>query len=322
MSAEETVSIRSVEKRYGSIRALDGVTLTVAKGEIVALLGSNGSGKSTLLKIVAGLVPQDRGGVALFGRETGADQGVRREIGMLFDHSAHWDALTGFENAWYFARSYGLKPDDACGRLERLFSSMALADRRDDPVFTYSYGMRRKLALIEALVHEPALLLLDEPSIGLDYQARVALTTRLREEAERGATVIFSTNDVHEAAGVADRVALFDRGRLLIEGEPSVLVGSLKGRMTIDLALATPVHMQPLLAMAGVEGARADERDGVFVLTIIASPDGSSSGASALLGRVVQEVARQGGAILSVAMRAPGLEDVFLAFMGKPSDAP
>jgi ABC-2 type transport system ATP-binding protein len=319
MTAEEIVAVRGVEKRYGNIRALDNVTLTVTKGEIVALLGSNGSGKSTLLKVVAGLTPQDRGDIVLFGRSP--DRSVRRQIGFLFDHSAHWDALTGFENAWYFARSYGLAAGDARERLDHLFSRMALADRQDDTVSTYSYGMRRKLALIEALVHEPALLVLDEPSIGLDYQARISLTDRLREEARRGTAVLFSTNDVHEAAGIADRVALFDRGRLLAIGEPSVLVGSLKGRMTIDLTLATPVRIPPLLAVAGVEGARADERGGAFVLTIVASPDGSSAGASALLGRIVQKVAEQGGVIRGVEMRAPGLEDVFLAYMEGPNDA-
>lgn len=302
------VVVRDVKKRFGSVRALDRVTLDVGEGEILGLLGPNGSGKSTLLKVVARLTSPDEGTVTL----PADGRAMMLRTGMLFDHTAHWETLTGYENAWFFARSYGMDPQAAHDRLESLFALFDLRERWDDPVSGYSYGMRRKLGLIEALAHEPSLILLDEPSIGLDYRARVTLAGLLCEAARRGAAVIFSTNDVNEAAGLAHRVALFDRGRLLVSGEPSALVRSLAAKVTIDLRLKAPVDPRPLGQVPGVEGVGADEREDGFHVTVVAAPD--ESGTSSLLARVVHAVAAQGGVVVGADLRVPGLPDVFLAY--------
>ena len=310
------VVVRDVKKRFGSIRALDGVTLDVGEGEILGLLGPNGSGKSTLLKVVARLIPPDEGSITL----PADGRAMMLRTGMLFDHTAHWETLTGYENAWFFARSYGMDPQAAHDRLESLFALFDLRERWDDPVSGYSYGMRRKLGLIEALAHEPSLILLDEPSIGLDYRARVNLAGLLCEAARRGATVIFSTNDVNEAAGLAHRVALFDRGRLLVSGEPSALVGSLAAKVTIELRLKAPVDPRPLEQVPGVEGVGAQEREDGFCVTVVAAPD--ESGPSSLLARVVHAVAGEGGVVMGADLRAPGLPDLFLAYTGEEPGAP
>ncbi|HOI12427.1 MAG TPA: ABC transporter ATP-binding protein [Methanoculleus sp.] len=310
------VALRNVTKQFGSVRALDGVTLDVGEGEILGLLGPNGSGKSTLLKVVARLILPDEGSVTL-------PQGGRAMLastGMLFDHTAHWETLTGYENARFFARSYGMDPAAVHERLETLFGLFDLRERWGDPVSTYSYGMRRKLGLIEALAHEPSLILLDEPSIGLDYRARVTLARLLRAAARRGAAVVFSTNDVNEAAGLADRVALFDRGRLLASGEPSALVRSLDAKVTIDLRLKAPVALRPLGEVPGVESVGAEEREDGFHATVIATPD--ETGPSSLLARIVHAVAGESGVVVSADIRTPGLTDVFLAYTGEESDAP
>jgi len=312
------VALRDVAKRFGSVRALDGVTLDVGKGDILGLLGPNGSGKSTLLKVIARLIPPDEGTVLLPAN----GRAMMRRTGMLFDHTAHWEALTGYENAWFFARSYGMDPAAAHDRLEDLFGLFDLRERWGDPVSSYSYGMRRKPGLIEALVHEPSLILLDEPSIGLDYRARVTLAGLLHEAARRGATIIFSTNDVNEAAGLAHRVALFDRGRLLVSGEPSELVRSLDAKVTIELRLKAPVDLRPLGGVPGVEGVGAEEREDGLHITVVAAADGSPSGSSSLLARVIHEVAVQGGVVVDVDLRSPGLPDVFLAYTGERSSAP
>ncbi|MDI6867821.1 ABC transporter ATP-binding protein [Methanoculleus sp.] len=310
------VALRDVTKRFGSVLALDGVTLDVGEGEILGLLGPNGSGKSTLLKVVARLIPPDEGTVTL----PADGRAMMLRTGMLFDHTVHWETLTGYENARFFARSYGMDPEAAHARLRVLFSLFGLRDRWDDPVSTYSYGMRRKLGLIEALAHEPSLVLLDEPSIGLDYRARGTLAGLLRAAARRGAAVVFSTNDVNKAAGLADRVALFDRGRLLVSGEPSALVRSLGAKVTIDLRLAAPVALRPLREVSGVEGVDAEGREDGFCVTVIAAPDGS--GPSSLLARVVHAVAGEGGVVVGVDLRVPGLPDVVLAYTGGMADVP
>lgn len=307
------VALRDVTKRFGSVRALDGVTLDVGEGEILGLLGPNGSGKSTLLRVLARLVPPDEGTVLLPAIS-------RARTGVLFDHAAHWEALTGYENARFFARSYGMDAAAVDGRLEDLFSLFDLRERWDDPVATYSYGMRRKLGLIEALAHEPSLILLDEPSIGLDYRARITLAGLLRTAVRRGTTVIFSTNDLNEAADLAHRVAIFDRGRLLVSGEPSALVGAFGARVTIELRLAAPVDLRPIGRVPGVEGVGAVEREDGFHVTVIAAPD--ESGPSSLLARVVHEVAGEGGLVAGADLRAPGLMDVIFAYMGEEPGAP
>ncbi len=310
------IALCDVTKRFGSVLALDRVTLGAGEGEILGLLGPNGSGKSTLLKVVARLISPDEGTVTL----PADGRAMMRRTGMLFDHTAHWETLTGYENARFFARSYGMDPSATRDRLEVLFGLFGLRDRWNDPVSTYSYGMRRKLGLIEALAHEPSLILLDEPSIGLDYRARVTLAGFLRAAAQRGATVVFSTNDVNEAAGLADRVTLFDRGRLLVSGEPAALVRSLGAKVTIDLRLVGPVAVRPLGEVPGVEGVGVEEREDGFHVTVIAAPDGS--GSSSLLARIVHAVAGEGGVVVGVDLLAPGLPEVFLAYTGEDAGAP
>ncbi|WP_332449055.1 ABC transporter ATP-binding protein [Methanoculleus sp.] len=309
------VALRDVTKRFGSVRALDRVTLDVGEGEILVLLGPNGSGKSTLLKVVARLIPPDEGTVVL----PADGRAMLASTGMLFDHTAHWEMLTGYENARFFARSYGMDPAAVHERLETLFHLFDLRERWGDPVSTYSYGMQRKLGLIEALAHEPSLILLDEPSIGLDYRARVTLAGLLRTAARRGAAVVFSTNDVNEAAGLADRVALFDRGWLLVSGEPSALVRSLGAKVTIDLRLKAPVALRPLGEVPGVESVGAEEREDGFYATVIATPD--EAGPSSFLARIVHAVAGEGGVVMGAEIRTPGLTDVFLAYTGEKPDA-
>jgi len=303
------VVLDGTSKFYGKVKALDGVSLQVGKGEILALLGPNGSGKSTLLCLLAGLFPPDEGRVVLFGDNRGSARG---RIGVLFDHATHWERLTGYENAWFFARSYGLSSQKARPRLDDLFRWAGLWEKRDELVSTYSYGMRRKLALVEALAHRPGLLLLDEPSMGLDYVSRLALYTLLEQEAERGTAVILATSDVHEAALLARRVALMCRGRILVAGEPAALVASLEALTRIELRLVVPLPLASLRQIEGVEEAGLDRQEGDSVcLRLLVRPGRE------VLARVVNEVVKQGGILQGIEVRAPNLGDVFLRLTGE-----
>ena len=219
------LTLQSISKSYGKNRVLDGIDLEVHKGEIFVLLGSNGCGKSTLLRIMATLLKPDSGEALLFGSKGSPE--ILRRVGIMFDHTAHWDKLTGYENAWMFARSYGLTNKVAASRLDGLFKWIGLWERRDEAVASYSYGMRRKLSLIEALVHEPDLLLMDEPSMGLDYTSRLAIYSHLRQLAEKGIAIVLSTNDVSEAELLASRVALLKKGHIIALDRPDHLVASL-----------------------------------------------------------------------------------------------
>ncbi|MEN6343224.1 MAG: ABC transporter ATP-binding protein [Methanospirillum sp.] len=310
MSPGNVLALDGVRKAFGSIAALRDVTLAADEGEIIGLLGENGSGKSTLLRLIAGLLRPDGGAIAWWGQHP-LDRRSFREIGVLFDHLGHWDPLTGYENAWYFARSYGLPPGTARARLDMLFERFELRKRQDDPVATYSYGMRRKLALIEVLAHTPRLLLLDEPSMGLDYHARLTLYTLLQDAAESGATVIFASNDMHEAAALATRVVLLQNGQVIAAGAPPALIRSLDRAVRIDLRLTAPIPTGWLRMISGVEGV-SEETDGAMPLLRVLGRTDSGDGSAALLARVVTGVVEQGGKIGALEVSTPSLGDLFL----------
>lgn len=301
--AEERLGFGAVSKRYGRVQALSGVTLSIGPGEIFALVGRNGSGKSTLLRCAAKLIPPDAGEVRFLGR-TSADKSLFRRIGVLLSVSPHYDRLSGFENAWFFARSYGLSPRVARDRLEWFFRWASLDDRKNDTVEGYSYGMKRKLAIIEAFVHKPDLIILDEPSMGLDYDSRIRLYDLIRQAAGDGAGVLLATNDVDEAASVATRCGILSDGNLVATGTPEDLIGRLGSCMRIDLVLAVPVRLDRLQRLPGIESVDVTGTDEGFALSILAKPG------SEMLGRAIAAVVEEGGAVVSAAVQNPGLGDV------------
>lgn len=319
MRGREIIALDGVSRSFGSIAALRDVTLAAGEGEIVGLLGGNGSGKSTLLRLMAGLLPPDLGSIAWWGKSP-LKQVSLRKIGVLFDHLGHWDPLTGYENAWFFARSYGLAPELARKRLDALFGRLGLRERQDDAVATYSFGMRRKLALIEALAHAPRLLLLDEPSMGIDYHARLTLYTLLQDAARAGATVIFATNDMHEAAGLAGRVALLKDGQVIATGTPTALVRSLDRATRIEIRLAAPIPLDRLYWVPEIDGvSERTDADGMPLLQILGRPNADDGSASGLVARVVTEVVDHGGRIRGIEVSAPTLGDLFLQAEGEGS---
>ncbi|MFX1480628.1 MAG: ABC transporter ATP-binding protein, partial [Promethearchaeota archaeon] len=219
----EIIHLYNVWKKYrGSINyALEDISLSFHTGEIHVLLGPNGSGKSTLIKILTQLLPSSKGKIKYNDNLLkNSNNELKKEIGVLFDHIAHFEQLTGYENAWFFASSYGVPQEDIKSQLDYYFKWIELWDKKDDPVRTYSYGMRRKLALIEALVHNPTILLLDEPSMGLDYQSRISLYNTLRKLASQGMAIIIASNDVNETAFLANKVSMLSNGKLIVSGEP------------------------------------------------------------------------------------------------------
>ncbi|WP_287585926.1 ABC transporter ATP-binding protein [Candidatus Borrarchaeum sp.] len=308
VETQATVIIEEVWKYYGKIKALENVNLRIQKGEIFFLLGPNGSGKSTLLRILSTIFSPDKGRFSLFGRDGIRDRAViRKQIGILSEHSSHWDRLTGYENAWFFASYYNIPQKMIKNRLNDLFRRFGLWEKRNDAVVTYSYGMRRKLSIIEAFVHQPKLLLLDEPSMGLDYVSRLKLFDLMEQEALKGTTIIVATNDVNEASQMAKRVALLRQGTVVITDEPMELVKSLKALTRITLWVASPIPLTSLQAINGVEGVAANkEAENSFQIVFLVR-DGRK-----ILPHIVNEVVKENGAILGMDVNEPNLGDVFL----------
>ena len=209
------LTLPTPRKRFGDLTAVDGLSLEVRRGEVFGLLGPNGAGKSTTVHMAVGLLPPDEGTVDVGGQGSPADPRVRRLVGVAPQSLSLYDELTGEENLAFFARVYGLDAAATRARTTWALEFAGLADRRRDRVATYSGGMKRRLNLAAALVHEPALLLLDEPTVGVDPQARNAIFERIEALRAAGCTIVYTTHYMEEATRLCDRVGIVDHGRLL-----------------------------------------------------------------------------------------------------------
>jgi ABC-type multidrug transport system ATPase subunit len=213
-SKAELLNASELSRVYGGGKGVFGINLTLEPGEVVGLMGPNGSGKTTLLRMLATASTPTSGRLTWFGNSNSRDPSVRRRLGIVLDQAAHFDQMTGYQNAWFFARQFGLAPDLARSRLEELFSWSGIWEAKDQRVGEYSLGMKRRLNLVEALVHRPQILLLDEPTLALDYRAELDLIERLQLLTLTGTAIILATNDVHLAERICDRILFLHQGRI------------------------------------------------------------------------------------------------------------
>ncbi|MDB6128486.1 MAG: drrA [Verrucomicrobia bacterium] len=209
------LSLRSVTKRYGSLTALDGVSLDIARGEFFGLLGPNGAGKSTLMSLAAGLRSPEAGALTLDGVViTPAEPATRVALGLVPQSIALYDQLSAEQNLRIFGALYGLKGELLKQRVEEALEAVQLTDRRHDQVKTFSGGMQRRLNLVVALLHRPKLLLCDEPTAGVDPQSRNAIFEYLERLNGEGLTIIYSTHYMEEATRLCTRIGIIDHGRI------------------------------------------------------------------------------------------------------------
>lgn len=211
--------------RRGEVRAVDGVSFTAPPGEITGLLGPNGAGKTTLLRVLATLVVPDSGRATLGGRDVVANRAeVRRRLGVLSDARGLYPRLTGRENIAYYASLHGLAGRDRDERVDALVRRMGVAEVADRRAQGYSQGERMKVAIARALVHDPEVILLDEPTNGLDIMSVRALREELRGLRAAGKTLLFSSHVMQEVAALCDRIVILGRGRVVAEGSAAELI--------------------------------------------------------------------------------------------------
>ncbi len=204
-----------ITKRYGTLTALDDVSLEIAPGEFFGLLGPNGAGKSTLMSLVAGLRAPEAGRITLAGKPvTAADPSTRASLGLVPQSIALYEDLSAEQNLRIFGELYGLRGADLRARIDEALEAVQLADRRRDQVKTFSGGMQRRLNLVAALLHRPKLLLCDEPTVGVDPQSRNAIFDFLEARARDGLTVIYSTHYMEEATRLCSRIGIIDHGKI------------------------------------------------------------------------------------------------------------
>jgi ABC-type multidrug transport system ATPase subunit len=211
---DAVVDGRGLTRRYPNGLGITDVDFSARAGTLVAITGINGSGKTTLLRLLATLNAPSRGELSWWGCFDRRSPRVRRRLGVMLDTAVHFDELTGEQNALFFAARYGLVGSTAREQVHSLLEWAALAEVPNLPVREYSLGMRRRLSLVETLSHRPELIVLDEPSLALDYKGELGLESRLMSEAERGAAVVVATNDPRLEA-ICETVIHLERGRVV-----------------------------------------------------------------------------------------------------------
>lgn len=216
MGAAPALSARGLTRRFGARVALDRVDLDLAAGEAVAVFGPNGAGKTTLLRLLSRSLAPSAGTVTI-GENASDDLAARAEVGVLSHHSFLYDDLTAMDNLVFFGKLHGVS--DPAGRARDLLEIAGLQTRADDAVRGFSRGMQQRLALARALVHEPAILLLDEPFSGLDPDASASLRRTLRSEREAGRALLMTTHDLGEGLDLSDRWLFLSRGRIVTQGD-------------------------------------------------------------------------------------------------------
>ena len=243
------LTIENVTKRFGDIVALDRVSLSLARGEFFGLLGPNGAGKTTLMSLVAGLRAPDSGSISINGQRVGPNaMAPRHELGFVPQAIALYEELSAEENLRLFGKLYGLAGQELRARVDHGLHAAQLFERRQDKVQTYSGGMKRRINVVASILHRPALLLCDEPTVGVDPQSRNAIFEFLQRLNADGMTIVYSTHYMEEATRLCSRIAIIDHGRLLALGTLDELLTHLPFSELVRIARndQTTAQMQAL----------------------------------------------------------------------------
>ncbi|MEU5086814.1 ATP-binding cassette domain-containing protein [Streptomyces sp. NPDC021356] len=310
------VEARRLVKTYpGDVTALAGLDVTVEQGTVFGLLGPNGAGKSTTVKILTTLARPDSGTATVAGHDVlRHPDRVRRAIGVVAQGSGADPVATGRENLRLQGRLYGLNGAALDRRVEELLERFSLAEAKDRPVKGYSGGMLRRLDVALGLVHRPEVLFLDEPTTGLDPEARSAMWAEIgRLAGEEGLTILLTTHYLEEADRLAERVAIVDRGRVVVEGTPDALKGELRGD-AVRMELREPVGEAGRTLLAGTLGALRGVREVVIEgRGISARADDGGAAMPALL----TALERAGVSVATATVARPSLDDVYLRHAGR-----
>ncbi len=299
-----------LRKRFGDRQAVDGVGFEIAPGETYGLLGPNGAGKTTTISMISGVLARDAGEVRVVGRPLdGSTTDVKGFIGLVPQDLAIYPDLTARENLDFFGRLYGMSGQALRRRVGEILEVVELTDRAKDRTATYSGGMKRRLNIAIGLLHRPTLLILDEPTVGVDPQSRNAILSSVETLGTEGIGILYTTHYMEEAERLCDRVGIMDEGRIIAEGTRDELVRIVGGTDRVSLAAA-----------GNVSGAAAALRTVVGVSEVTTREGGLDvlvGNASAALPHLLEVTAAAGATVRSVEVVEPDLEAVFLHLTGK-----
>ncbi len=300
------IEMTNLVKRFGKFTAVDDLSLVVEQGEIFGLLGPNGSGKTTTVNMVSGLSTPTSGQVRVMGYDLRSQtRQVRKILGCVPQETALYEELSAWANLDFHADLFGIPRTEKKARINKMLELVQLTDRKDSRVGTFSGGMKRRLALARALLQDPSLIYLDEPTLGVDIQSRRAIWDYILALGSQGKTVLITTNYLEEAQALCARIAILDRGKLIALDTPDNLKNKYGGSV-LEIETASPSQsLDVLRAVAGVK-----EVDQVGTMLKITTQSGD---------RVVPQIINilaQEGEIRSITVREPNLDEVFLHLTG------
>ncbi len=303
------IEVENLRKKYDEIEALRGVSFSVPAGQIFGLLGPNGAGKSTAIGILCGLVRPDAGTARLNGLDVVRDPiETRRSLGVVPQDVALYTELSARDNLRFFGKLYGLRGDELDRRIDEILVLVKLADRDREPVERYSGGMLRRLNIAAGVLHRPTVVLMDEPTVGLDPQTRASILDLVRAVAAGGAAVVYTTHYLDEAERLCDRVAIIDHGAILAEGTLAELrraagereIAALRGTFRSDQVAAA------FVSAPDVQIIKADDHE---ILLSLGSAERQLSAVLAAAAGL--------GEVREVAVKQPSLENLFIKLTGR-----
>ncbi|HEY7473996.1 MAG TPA: ABC transporter ATP-binding protein [Vicinamibacterales bacterium] len=303
------INVQHLRKQYGDAVAVDDVTFTAEPGGIFGLLGPNGAGKSTTIGCISGLLKPTSGRITVLGHDVVLDSiAARRELGIVPQELALYEELGAGENLAYWGAAYGMGGDALKRRVLEVLETIGLADRAREPVKRFSGGMKRRLNFGCGIVHRPKVLLLDEPTVGVDPQSRVRLLDLVRQQSGSGACVLYTTHYMEEAQDLCDRLAIIDHGKLLVMGTLEELRNLMGERDLVRLS----GRFEPQAARRALEALGAD---------VVSADEGSLrftvEGASKKLPAIFSAVTASSGDVQETSLTQPSLESLFIKLTGR-----
>jgi ABC-2 type transport system ATP-binding protein len=302
------IHVKDLTRRFGELVAVDQISFDIEQGEIFGLLGPNGAGKTTTLSMLSTMLEPTSGTATVMGIDIAKDQdGVRKAIGIVFQDQSLDEELTAWENMDFHGRLYRIPKEIRLQRIDELLKLVELTDRRNDIVKTFSGGMRRRLEIARGLLHHPAVLFLDEPTLGLDPQTRNHLWQYIETLArEKNITIILTTHYMEEADRLCNRIAIIDHGKIIALDTPTRLKDSIGGDV-VTIQSPDTARITTVLAAPWIN--RMETHDSEVILSL--------KNAEQHLSTIVTRLNEEKIPITSISVHKPTLEDVFLSFTGK-----
>lgn len=303
----QALSVRNLSKSFGKFCAVNDLSFDVGEGEIYGLLGPNGAGKTTTVRMLACIISPSGGSASVFGHDIRSDPvSVRRSVGILTENPSLYEKLSAEENLAFFAQAYGMNDEQKIrARVKELLEFFQLWDRRGEKAAVFSKGMKQKLAIARALVHDPPVIFLDEPTAGLDPEAAKLIRDLVIEMSQKERhTTVLCTHRLEDAEKVCSRVMVVNRGSQLVVGSPDELRAKMAGKAKLEIRLANPSDalLETASKVQGVSGAAAD--NGKIVI--------ESDDLNAATPLVVKALVDSGARVLSVSSFLPSLEEAYL----------